>query len=196
VNIGVAMTVTLDVSRLPSEAYTETGSVRVNLAHLVPLMQRPLESMEQYTLVKPHSSFGCAFAKPGPAGEMQWNWDDPYDFTYFVAGWGPDRERYIANAVRKLRATLREDMDTLLMRISNPGAFQDPVDSVDEDGNFPWGDFPWGGATFVHVGDMVIPSAVSSLLEVEDDFVAKLLGGLVGATILKQAKPNEFGPKS
>ena len=188
----------LDVSRLPQEAFVGEGSARMRLESIPARLSGVVDDMARAGLIKANMSFGCAFAKP--AEELSWvgyeDWNDPYSFVWFVAGWGPDRDRYIANAVRKLRASLREDKDTLTLRIKCPGAFVDVVNSVDEDGSFPWGDFPWGGATFVHVGDIVIPTAVSCLREVEDDAIAKLLGGLVGAESLKIKMPEEFGPNS
>ncbi len=192
------MTVTLDISRLPQEAIIGEGDARINLASIVLNLMVPLDVMASGTrpLIKKNESLGFAIAKPNIFMDGWEDWDNPYDTIWFVAGWGPDRNRYIANAVRKLRAALREYMDTLMLRINRPDAFQDIVESVDNNGNFLWGDFPWGGATFVHVGDVVIPSAVSGLLEVEDDALAKLAGGLIGAEMLKFLMPEEFGPNS
>lgn len=185
----------LDVSRLPTEAIFKTGEgdAQINLAEIPRRMRPAISELARARLIENKNSFGFAAAKPSPAS---FHWDDPYEFTWFVAGWGTDRDRYIANAVRKLRAALRAGYDTLEMRILYPGTFHDTVESKEDDGSFEWGDFPWGGATFVRVGKLLIPSSVSCLLEVEDDAVAKAIGGLIGAQILQISNPDEFGPNS
>jgi hypothetical protein len=149
----------------------------------------PVQFLARAGLVKKNQSFGFAAVHPQTPWDL---WDNPHEFTWFVLGWGPDRNRYIANAVRKLRPTLREGRDTLEMRIKAPKLFRDIVESEDGHGGFPWGDFPWGGGTLVRVGDLTIPCAVSALREVEDDPIAKLLGGLTGAVMLKERNPDEF----
>lgn len=191
------MTLHLDVGLLPREAlFGIKGGPKVNIASIPFGLRVILEDMAKHGLIKSNEKgFGFAAATPTQDPRHRWNWDDPYDFTWFVAGWGSDGNRYIANAVRKLRAALREEKDTLFLRTDRPDAFRDKVESSDRNG-YPWGDFPWGGATFVHVGDWIIPSAVSCYLEVEDDAAAKLVGGLCGAEILKISDPPEFGPNS
>lgn len=190
----------LDVSTLPTEAQYEKGGLKTNLAAIPYRMRGALDALVAGDLIKENESFGCAVAHPydlNAAVLEQWAWDDPDDFIWFVTGWGPQRDKYIANAVRKLRPALREQVDTLSMRCQ-PDVYDDgeSVESVDDEGRFPWGDFSWGGATFVQVGMMYLPTSVSCLAEVEDDAVAKLLGGTIGAEMLKIDYPEMFGPKS
>ena len=128
-------------------------------------------------------------------------WDDPSKFVWFVGGWGPDRDRYIANAIRKLRPMLREDAEsTLDMRFDSrkvksfgtgqpyehviEGDWEDVVDQLDKDGKFPWGDFPWGGAVTVIMGDMVLVGAMSCLHEIDDDTVMRTFLRLLGKQII------------
>jgi len=183
----------LDIDSLPVTAHFFNR----NLADIPLMLQTGIEALQNDGMLRGSESIGIALAKPVSGQLCEWSWDNPYDFTWFVAGWGPEARRFIANAVRKLRPMLRERMDTLQLRIHRPDAFRNAVKSANTKGNFPWGDYPWGGATFVRVGDMVIPVAVSGdLPEVEDDAVAKIIGGFVGAYILKAARPEEFGPNS
>jgi hypothetical protein len=144
-------------------------------------------------LFKATESFGFAMAAPriGNITNLNKVWDDADQFVWFVGGWGDQRERYIANAIRKMRALLRLDEyhlqwpSTLDIRLKGgQHHFRDIVDSVDEDGNYPWGDFPWGGATIVHMGDLVLVGAVSALSEIEDDFVARLILGSIAKRIV------------
>jgi hypothetical protein len=175
----------LDVSRLPRESLYEDT---INLASVVLSMRPSIEDWATSGLVKPNNSFGFAMA----FANENIPWDSPEAFVSFVVGWGPEGDRYIANAVRKLRAALRERLDTLTMRLEFPEKFQDNVESQEADGSFAWGDFPWGGATFVNVGDLTLPCSVSALKEVEDDAAAKSIGGHIGAAMLKVRNPKEF----
>jgi hypothetical protein len=122
----------LDVTRLPRHSLYR-GSL--NLASVVLDMRSSIEDWVNSGLVKPNDSFGFAMANPDKAS----SWDDPYAFVDFVVGWGPHADRYIANAVRKLRAALRTNLDTLLIRINNPGHFRDIVESQQANGSFAWG---------------------------------------------------------
>ncbi len=110
-------------------------------------------------------------------------WDSPYVFTWFVYGWGPEGHRYIADAVRKLRALLRtgngQDSSTLALRHRRLWDFVDCVESQDADGNFPWGDFPHGGAVCMEYGSLKLAGAVGGPMEFENDMIARfILGGL------------------
>ncbi len=191
---------TLDVSRLPTSAEYGTDLDTYDLSKLIARLQPAIEVMAKRRLIKDKDSFGCAVAKPT---HLSYQWDDPYAFTWFVAGWGKDPQQYIANAVRKLRPGLREGEDTLTLRTEaitkgeeTSSRFRDVVGKKEADGSFKWGDFPWGGMTFVRVGNLLLPVAVSCLFEVEDDAIAKLAGGLVGAEMLKIIYSSEFGPNS
>ncbi len=180
----------LDVSSLPRVAFYGSGDEEIELATIVLELGDTILLWERTSMIIANDSFG--FAMANPFVDVSLLWDDPYKFTWFTSGWGPDADRYIANAVRKLRAALRLGRDTLDLRITDPNAFIDIVDEQEPDGSFEWGDFPWGGATFVRVGDLVLPSAVSCLNEVEDDVVAKTISGHVGAKMLKLRDSAEF----
>ena len=182
----------LDVSILHRKALYSIGNNSCWLENIVSSAKESIRQLASATLIKANNSFGFALGDAVQETNQK-NWDNPYEFVWFVTGWGPDANRYIANAVRKLRPALRTGNDTLWLRQNAPHLFQDIVESKQGDANpFEWGDFPWGGATFVEVGDLILPCAVSALKEVEDDAVAKLLGGLIGATILKMNHPDEF----
>lgn len=184
----------LDVSRLPTEAPYGPEGAQIDLASAVVGLRASVYEMGRHRLVKPVKSFGFAAAHPGDPSALDWK--DPYEFTWFVAGWGPDKDRYIANAVRKLRPTLRTKRSTLDLRMRGGKAFKKRVASQESDGSFKWGDFPWGGGVLANVGDIIIPVAVSTFLEVEDDAVAMLAGGLIGGRMLQLDKPDEYGPSS
>ena len=178
----------LDVATLPREAIH--GGF--DLAEVALSMRAGIDELVRHGVVRPHASFGYAAGLPRRHAGPVPNWDDPTQLVWFVGGWGPELERYVANAVRKLRALFRTGKDTLELRINDPDAFQDIVASAEEDGSFEWGDFPFGGATFVHSGEIFIPMSVSCLREVEDDAVAKALGGMVGAQMLKVNNPEKY----
>lgn len=184
----------LDVSRLPANALYGPDGNQIDLASIVTRLRPAVYEMGRRELIKPVKSFGFAMAHP--LGTENVDWKNPYEFIWFVAGWGKDGERYIANAVRKLRATLRTGKATLVLREEGGKAFKKRVKSAEPDGSFKWGDFPWGGAVLTGVGGIVLPSAVSCLLEVEDHATALLGGGLVGGEMLKLNKPSEYGPDS
>lgn len=183
----------LDVSRLPRHAdYGPTGD-QVDMADVVLRSRTALTALKNRLLLKRNDSFGFAAALPGEQGNHSWK--DPYHFTWFVVGWGPQGDKYIANAVRKLRPVLRTEMSTLELRVRNKG-FKKRVDSQESDGSFKWGDFPWGGGVLVPVANLVIPCAVSCFAEVEDHAIALMAGGLIGSEMLKRDTPSEFGPQS
>ena len=123
-------------------------------------------------------------------------WDHPEEFVWFVGGWGPSRDRYIANAIRKLRALLRpsyasyfQEFSTLDIRFNVPEHFQDRVKSQDENGGFPWGDYPWGGGVVVTMGkELTLIGAVSCLTEIQDDTVTRLILGGIGEQIVQGNK--------
>jgi len=187
----------LNVSAMPFERiYTCQDDTQINMSEFLRDHADAVEALVAHGLVRDNedSSFGFAMAEPS----IKWshilsNWDDPEKFVWFVGGWGPERDRFIANAIRKMRAMLRiinesrlmeEDFSTLRVRFWNQKAFKDIVPDKNEDGTFPWGDFPWGGAVLQHMGRLKLMGAVSCLTEIEDDFMAKLLLGGVGQKIV------------
>ena len=182
----------LDVSSLPFDAkYECKDGTAIDMRQHLEGLRPVIEALASANYIKDKDSFG--FAMMQPLTEPIVNefpddiWDKPEEFVWFVGGWGPYRDRYIANAVRKMRAMLREELPTLTLRISeSPVRFQDIVDSVNDDGTFSWGDFPWGGATLYPIGDaeVVLMGSVSALSEIEDDVVAQLILGLLAQPII------------
>lgn len=183
----------LDVASLPRTAPCESvaDGKSTDLATVASSLRPTINQWAADGLIKANDSFG--FAAAHIDSKSGWSWDHPEQFIWFVIGWGPEGDRYIANAVRKLRPTLRINRDTLMLRVESPRLFRETVDSTSADGSYPWGDFPWGGGTLVPVGPLVIPCAVSGLREREDDWVAKTIGGLIGTTMLSLRYPNLFG---
>lgn len=118
-------------------------------------------------IVKNKDSFGVAVADLRYTGNFRSVWDQPDKLIGFVYGWGPEKDKYISNAARKIRAAARTSQDTLWIVQNCPELFED-VDSPD-------GDFPWGGATHVR-GELV---GVSALTQEEDDWVARMIGGFL-----------------
>lgn len=176
----------LDVSSLPFErTYACHDGTHINMRRFLENFRIGLRYMGQMELIKDTPSFGFAMTQPViEEEEVHDNWDHPEQFVWFAGGWGPDRDRYIANAVRKLRPLIREGQDsTLEMRYRWRDQFEGTVDSVDQNGDYPWGDFPWGGAVRIDVSFLVLRGAVSCYKEMEDDGVAYLILRLLGQHI-------------
>lgn len=183
---------TLEVSRFPNEQLLAPMEGRegepINLGSIVHMMRGSIDYWATMGLIKPNDSFGFAMAEPN--GDWHEVWDDPYALTWLVGGWGPDRDRYVANAVRKMRAAARAGVnDTLEMRLEPSSdlveSFRDVVASVEPDGTFLWGDFPWGGAVYQDYGPLNLLGAVSALSEEEDHAVASGILGLIAVQILR-----------
>ena len=174
-------TMTLDVASLHSFEYKG-----VQLADLVDKIKQTVEFWGRIGIVKDVDSFGFAVVLQRELADGVW--DDPSEYVSFVGGWGPDEYRYIANAVRKLRAAIRNADDTLTLLdqedLLEEGAtsFLTPVGSQNEDGSIPWGDFPYGGAAYVNFGEEELLVGVSALSQEEDDLVASFIGKLIGKT--------------
>lgn len=184
----------LDVTSLPREATYGPPGNQTNLAALVARSRAAIYELGRGKLVKPVRSFGFAMAQPVIPSTL--NWKDPNEFIWFVFGWGPVGDRYVANAVRKLRAVLRTGQDTLTLRTSGGELFKRRVATQEVDGSFRWGDFPWGGGVLTTVGDHVFAGAVSCFLEVEDHAVAHLLTATVGGMMMQLDDPQNYGPNS
>ena len=196
----------LDVSTMPFErVHTCEDKTEIDLREFLDLHYDVVQALAGNELVRNNDSFGFAMAAPmwdGDLDELQQRgnfWDTPDEFVWFVGGWGDNRGRYIANAVRKMRALFRphkmsEAWDpylcesTLEMRFDLPGAFRDKVEQQNPDGTFPWGDFPWGGGVMVRMGPLTLAGAVSCLSEIEDDMVARLILGGIGQRIVNGNK--------
>ena len=178
----------LDVPRLPFErTYECADGSKIEVAKFISDLKPAIEAFTSSKLIKANPSFGFAMAAPQIVGNY-FNgelWDDPYKFVWFVGGWGDDRDRYIANAVRKMRAMLREGTRSSLdIRFSQEYFFRDVVDSKEHDGRFRWGDFPWGGAVFIQMGSLILEGAISCLSEIEDDVIARVPLGLFGQKVV------------
>lgn len=196
----------LDVSTMSFErVYTCDDGSKIDLREFLDLHYDAVQALAGSGLVKNKDSFGFAMAAPmwdedlDVLQQRDRFWDKPDEFVWFVGGWGDERDRYIANAIRKLRALLRPHKliegwnplgvtSTLEMRFDLPGLFRDKVDQQNPDGTFPWGDFPWGGGVKVHMGPLTLAGAVSCLSEIEDDMVARLILGGVGQRIVNGNK--------
>lgn len=191
---------TMDMSTFPREqTYVCDDGETVYMRDLLLSHKSVLDTMAEIGLIKENDSFGFAMLEP-MAGDVDWpveHWDQPEQYVWFAGGWGPDRERYIANAVRKLRPLVRqvdgdiEELGTLGMRVNgSDDFFRDVVESQEPDGSFAWGDFPWGGATLVPYGNdvgtngLILAGACSAFTEIEDDTVTKLVLGAVAKPIL------------
>ncbi len=185
----------LDVSALPTDwSYDCADGSVVGMDYMFPVYGDTLAQMEASGLITSSGSYGFALSVPLPHDGAGWqpnDWNEPNKFVAFVGGRGPERNRYVANAIRKLRPWLRQAIEggefdsTLNMRLFAPELFQDGVESQDTDGTFPWGDYPWGGATVISFPEFALAGAISGFSEIEDDFVCRMiLGGLAQQIIL------------
>lgn len=175
----------LDVSQLPFEqTYACADGTAIDMLSFLIEMMPILDAMGAAGVITENDSFGFAMAEPildwcYPGRLLENIWDDPYTYTWFVGGWGDERDHYIANAVRKLRPLLREgEISTLEMRFGpQHGYFMDTVESRGWSGNYPWGDFPRGGAVSVQHGPLTMFAACSGFSEIEDDITTRLILG-------------------
>ena len=146
-------------------------------------------------VIKSNASFGFVMLPPLWDGQEDFfvdEWDDPYAFTWFAGGWGSDSNRYVANAVRKIRPLLRinDEVSTLSMVLgSGPTEFEDVVEQVNDNGDFEWGDFPYGGASVVRYGPLELVGACSGFKQVEDHLVTELILGHLAKRILAESDP-------
>ena len=190
----------LDVSALPFEqTFIREDNTPIDMREFLDQYYDVAQLFIATGLVKPHESFGFAMEAPrlikDGFGRVEWN--DPEKFVWFVGGWGPDRDRFIANAVRKMRPLLRSFLDktwdgpafmaapsTLAIRMEIPDYFCSKVRSRNQDGTFSWGDFPYGGAVSVPMGRYLFNGAVSCMTEIEDDLIARLILGGLGKQVI------------
>lgn len=179
------LTETLDVSRFPTERLYGAPGKKCNLASVIWPIRTFVDDLGrgETPLVEKNLSFGFAMADPWRDYYSAWN--SPYELVWFVGGWGPERDRYIANAVRKLRASARTQYNTLELRLRASELFRGAVESQEPDGAFAWGDYPWGGAVFLPFGGVTLLGAVSGLSEDEDAAIAAAILGLVGSQMHK-----------
>lgn len=177
----------LHVDTLPNlQTYQFHNGELLKLHDFLRQLKPAIEALMQTGHIKSTKSFGFAMTPLQWQGyALDFGWNTPRQLVWFVYGWGPERNRYIANAVRKLRPLVREDADsTLEMRYRKPDLFRDVVPSTDGAGNFPWGDFGYGGAVKAKVGPLILRGGISCFAQIEDDAAARLLLGLLGNKIL------------
>jgi hypothetical protein len=181
----------LDVSEFPRHVtFRCADGTILEMSDLLERHYDAIMGLAAADLVRSNDSFGFVMAQPLFWNIQQLNriWDDPDQFVWFAGGWGEDKERYIANAARKMRPLLRlnragfQHTSTLQMRLDGPSHFEDTVPSSDN-GVYPWGDFPYGGAVIVQMGNLYMVGAVSALTQIEDDKVARLILGSVAQEI-------------
>lgn len=172
----------LDLDALPRRlVWNETNAGAVSLHHHFGKLNNLLTYMQNYGLVDAKDSFGFAMGNPDPNVNLAQVWDDPQQLVGLVHHFGPEGERYAANAVRKLRAAAREGVDTEILRIEadelgTGGRFRDTVESNAGDTVFAWGDFPFDGAVWLTVQGITLPFAVSAFPKEQDPGVARLYG--------------------
>ncbi len=184
----------LDVTELPTDwGYSCQNGTFIGMNDLLATHGEVISALEVSGLIKTNGSYGFALSVPliphGDGWEMT-EWDTPQKYVAFVGGRGPERNRYVANAVRKLRPCLRQIVGgygldgTLAMRLFAPDLFQRGVESQDDNGTFPWGDYPWGGAAVVPLPEFAIAGAISGFSEVQDDTVARVILGSLAEQII------------
>ena len=95
-----------------------------NLASRVwQLLGEAVPQWQSSGLLDKNNGFGVAVANPKFAGHFSHVWNSPIDLVGFVVSWGPEGERYVANAIRKMRATARTGQNTLSL-VQNGGSGQ------------------------------------------------------------------------
>ncbi len=193
------VTKTLDVGSLSTGWLIEydgpRNRVTLDFEELFNEKLRPvITSMMPSSLIRDTASLGFALAHSRHVlRNSVWVSDEPEMLVKMTAGWGPEKNRYIANAVRKLRFSARTHHDSI-DALQFPDLIDTPVDSVDERGDFPWGDFPYGGAVWVTPfipGELQMLGAVSGLSQEEDHMVATLILQIFALEIKKLQTPAE-----
>ena len=169
-------TTTLDVHTLPSHTVYDGKYGALDMESFLLSFRPVVDELERGANVRASFGLGFAMAKPAYGTCEVRDWDDPSQLTWFVGGWGSDREVLIANAVRKMRAVARTyRSSTLTMASVAPGEFLNPVLRANDDGTFPWGDFPFGGALRVRYGSIEVMGGVSGFSQHEDHMLAHLV---------------------
>lgn len=184
----------LDLTELPTEwAYPCADGTLIEMSYLLAAHGEAIATMQATGLIESKGSYGFALTIPIAHSSKGWgvsDWDDPEKYIAYVGGRGLERDRYAANAVRKLRPWLRQAAEghefdsTLNMRQFAPELFQHGVESQSADGVFPWGDYPWGGAAVVSFPGFALAGAVSGFSEVQDDTVARVILGSLAEQII------------
>jgi hypothetical protein len=174
----------LDITALPTQlVWNPQTNAAVDLGKVALELRGVIEHMMEDDIIAERESFGYALARQMPfwSGDL----NDPQRLISLVVYWGPEGLRYAANACRKIRAAAREEMDTESIRINHPNRFSDIVASVDDEGNFPWGDFPYDGAAYVEVQGQTLLGAVSAYPKEQDPMVARLVTNHIGLAMFE-----------
>lgn len=173
---------TFDVSKLPTMQPYGTNPIEVG-QFVGGLLRQTVNSGITEGRYRDTTSLGFAMASPD---DNPWNnWNDPESLVWLTAGWGPEKNRFVANAARKLRAVARIGEDTLgcTARASSP--FEDVITMDEITGEkaliagssdystFRWGDFPYGGGVTVQIGEVLLIGAISGLSQEEDHIVTR-----------------------
>lgn len=175
----------LDVSTFPRTLLYDGSEKSFFFEELNQTIQDIMYFLGVLGVVKRVDSFGFAVAVSDIAIDSSLEGsieiDDPSTYVAFVGGWGPEQDRYIANAIRKMRASLDSDEnDTIKITQDGVNEHYNTVESVDENGNFPWGNFAWGGSAYVAFGNYNHLVSVSALKQDEDDVASSIIGKLIG----------------
>ncbi|MBL8160247.1 hypothetical protein JNJ66_07385 [Candidatus Saccharibacteria bacterium] len=173
----------MDVTTLPlTRVYTCKDGSTIDMVELVKRARPVIEAMMEAGFLKQTDAMGFVMLEPAVVGHdnrSKIDPDDPSTYVWFAGGWGDEKRLHalIANAVRKLRGMLREQVDsTLEMRLDPANfTFENLVPSVDENDEFPWGDFGWAGALRLFFDDLELGGAISVFSELGDHTVTALL---------------------
>jgi hypothetical protein len=169
-----------------------SGPQSVSLRSIVQSCRLAVESLQHTGLLATINSKGMdvdsvGFAMTNPSlsfEQVRELWNSPYELIYMVGGYGPNRDQYVANGVRKLRPAARRGKPTLELNMFEPDSFIDKVESVDSDGRFLWGDFPWGGAVWIPLSNgKGFWIAVSAFKQDEDQLASYLYGGAIATEL-------------
>ena len=101
--------------------------------------------------------------------------NDPEGLIDFSFREGAERDRYAANALRKMRAVARTGVSTLELRELNNDPLRafEAIVGVEDDSRLLWGEFPYGGAVVVECKDgRCVIVGVSGFTQRQDHWVA------------------------
>ena len=156
-------------------------------------LELAVKNMMNHGLVKQNDSFGFSVSifKVNQYWRFARDWNEPRMFVHYLQHWGPNGPRYSMNAIRKQRASLRISANTLdIVRNLDEGEFIDVIESVDEHGNFTWGDFPYGGCVIRDCGEYTIVFSCSALTQEQDDTVSHFGAGALDSFIAEHGGLN------
>lgn len=188
----------LDVSDFKTRSqYTCRNGIVVDYSKHLTKLRLVVETMAAEKIIRDNPSFGIAISRPyfdGPQAaedELDGFEYNPEEHVTFVGGWGDERKRYIANALRKMRPLYRAPFEgghfplesTLDIVLYNE-IFMDVVESQEPDGTFKWGDFPYGGGVWVSAGGVSICCSVSGLHPIDDHMIAQMYANMILKWIL------------